>query len=152
MVRIDWYTENVHCDESCLSQTIIASSLATYLERFHKNTLLSRTEPVVTLYSHGMISVIVEVCSQLGSIMKFTMMFPYIYSVRQVAIPMLEKALSSLTIPDISGSAGTPVGSVDYSLSKYVLAWANFSLYVTHIWGSLLVTVHHGCTWYSNII
>ena len=38
--------------------------------------------------------------------------------VRQVAIPILEHALSSLSIPDISGSAGTPIGSIDYSLSK----------------------------------
>ena len=39
---------------------------------------------------------------------------------RQVAIPILEAALSDLTIPDISGSAGTPIGSIDYSLSKLV--------------------------------
>lgn len=32
---------------------------------------------------------------------------------------MLEKTLSTLSIPDVSGHAGTPVGSVEYSLSKY---------------------------------
>ena len=42
----------------------------------------------------------------------------HIIIVRQVAIPILEQALSSLSIPDISGSAGTPIGSVEYSLSK----------------------------------
>jgi len=34
----------------------------------------------------------------------------------------LEKSLSSLTIPDISGSAGTPIGSIDYSLSNIKLS------------------------------
>ena len=34
-----------------------------------------------------------------------------------VVIPILVKALQGLTVPDISGSAGTPVGSIDYTLS-----------------------------------
>ena len=40
------------------------------------------------------------------------------FSVPQVGIPILEKELASLNIPDISGSAGTPVGSIDYDLKK----------------------------------
>ena len=40
------------------------------------------------------------------------------YTVRTVGIPILEKALSSLTIPDISGDADTPVGTIKYTLSK----------------------------------
>ena len=36
----------------------------------------------------------------------------------QVGVPILEKELSSLSIPDISGSAGTPIGTVDYHLTQ----------------------------------
>ena len=36
----------------------------------------------------------------------------------QVGIPILEQQLSSLNIPDISGSAGTPIGTVDYDLTR----------------------------------
>jgi lipopolysaccharide-binding protein len=42
--------------------------------------------------------------------------------IRQVGIPILVSELSSLTIPDISGSAGTPLGSVDYSLKNIHLS------------------------------
>ncbi|XP_065830579.1 bactericidal permeability-increasing protein-like [Oscarella lobularis] len=41
--------------------------------------------------------------------------------VRQVAMPILVKQLQNLAIPDQSGSAGTPVGSIDYSLSDIKL-------------------------------
>eukprot|EP00731_Ephydatia_muelleri_P031068 Em0022g582a len=40
----------------------------------------------------------------------------------QVGIPILEQQLSSLNIPDISGSAGTPIGTVDYDLTSIVLS------------------------------
>ena len=35
-----------------------------------------------------------------------------------VGIPILENALSTANIPDISGDAGTPIGTVEYSLSS----------------------------------
>ena len=38
----------------------------------------------------------------------------------QVAVPILEKELSTISIPDISGSADTPIGTVDYWLRKLV--------------------------------
>ena len=40
------------------------------------------------------------------------------FAVCQITVPILEKELSTLTIPDISGSASTPVGSIDYELKK----------------------------------
>jgi lipopolysaccharide-binding protein len=40
----------------------------------------------------------------------------------QVGVPILEKELSSLSIPDISGSAGTPIGTVDYHLTQIQLS------------------------------
>ena len=39
-------------------------------------------------------------------------------SVCQVAVPILEKKLSSLAIPDVSGSADTPIGTIDYELTE----------------------------------
>ncbi|XP_064385923.1 bactericidal permeability-increasing protein-like [Halichondria panicea] len=42
--------------------------------------------------------------------------------IRQVGIPILEQSLSSITIPDISGKAGTPIGSISYSLSSIKLS------------------------------
>eukprot|EP00731_Ephydatia_muelleri_P031065 Em0022g579a len=36
----------------------------------------------------------------------------------QVGIPILEQQLSSLTIPDISGSAGSPIGTIDYTVTS----------------------------------
>ena len=42
-----------------------------------------------------------------------------LFTVRQVGIPILEQQLASVTIPDISGSAGTPIGSIDYDLTRY---------------------------------
>ena len=35
-----------------------------------------------------------------------------------VGIPILEKELLTVAIPDISGDADTPIGSISYSLSK----------------------------------
>lgn len=37
---------------------------------------------------------------------------------RKIGVPILEKMIQTLTIPDISGSAHTPVGSVDFTLSN----------------------------------
>ena len=49
----------------------------------------------------------------------------------QVAVPILEKELLSLTIPDITGKADTPIGSVDYELKKrvilYIIASCSYS-------------------------
>lgn len=39
-------------------------------------------------------------------------------AVCQVAVPILEEQLSSLSIPDISGSADSPIGKIDYHLTK----------------------------------
>ena len=36
----------------------------------------------------------------------------------EVAVPILEKELLGLSIPDVSGTAGTPIGKIDYSLKK----------------------------------
>ena len=40
----------------------------------------------------------------------------------QVGIPILEQQLSSLNIPDISGSADTPIGTIDYDLTSILLS------------------------------
>lgn len=36
----------------------------------------------------------------------------------KVAVPILEKKISSLTIPEIRGNADTPIGSVSYEMKK----------------------------------
>jgi len=33
-------------------------------------------------------------------------------------VPILEKELLDLSIPDISGTAGTPIGKIDYLLKE----------------------------------
>ena len=39
-------------------------------------------------------------------------------TVHQVGFPCLESQLSSIPIPDLSGSADVVVGSIDYELTK----------------------------------
>ena len=38
--------------------------------------------------------------------------------VRSVGIPILEKELSDMKIPDIDGKAKSPIGKIDYSLKE----------------------------------
>ena len=46
----------------------------------------------------------------------FFLLFP---EVDKIGLPILEKALSATTIPDISGKASIGIGDVDYTLTKY---------------------------------
>ena len=39
-------------------------------------------------------------------------------SVDQVGLPILELYLADVTVPDVSGSAGIVVGSIDYEVTK----------------------------------
>ena len=41
-----------------------------------------------------------------------------VYTVNEVGIPYLKSQLSSLSIPDLSGSAHVAIGKIEYKLSK----------------------------------
>lgn len=45
-------------------------------------------------------------------------MFIFQFPACEVGIPILEKELSTLTIPDITGDADTPIGHITYDLTK----------------------------------
>ena len=95
--------------------------------------------PRPTLFLPAMISTVLEMLLSTCTII-------FLSPVRQVGVPILEKALLSTSIPDISGKAGTPIGDVDYSLTKWVFVcffWVVLTCANACIFGSDFVCVQN---------